>query len=146
MHHLTKKKKKEKHMTYFSVRVQLQDYDSNQRDLKEKRERQMISYNLENDAPCNMLLLHIHRFLVWFLPLISILLPSLTLDGEMFGGPLLLEGGERLFSADADDRLLEVKCLCVKLQQPKPQLPHRLPVLLVLRPVFMLRNEHPLLY
>jgi len=33
-------------MTYFSVRVQLQDYDSNQRDLKEERERKMIRYNL----------------------------------------------------------------------------------------------------
>lgn len=136
------KRKRKKNMTYFSVRVQLQDYDSNQRDLKEERETQMISYNyLANYAPCNMSPLHTHRFLVWLLPLISSLLPSLTLDGEMFGGPLLLEGGERLFSADADDRLLEVKRLCVKLQQTKPQLPHGLPVLLVLRPVFVLRNE-----
>lgn len=56
-----------------------------------------------------------------------------TFDGDAFAGPLLLEGGEALPLADADDVLLEVELLGVEAQQAQPQLPHRLRVGLQLR-------------
>ena len=57
-----------------------------------------------------------------------------TLNDDVLGGPLLVEGGERGQLADADHVLPEVKDLGVELQQTQPQLPHRLHVLPVLRP------------
>jgi len=59
---------------------------------------------------------------------------GLTLDDDVLGGPLLVEGGERGQLADADHVLPEVKVLGVEAQQAQPQLPHRLHIGGVLRP------------
>lgn len=48
----------------------------------------------------------------------------LTFNDNVFGCPLLVEGGEAAVLADADDVLSEVKVLGVKAKQAEPQLPH----------------------
>lgn len=65
----------------------------------------------------------------------------LTFDGDAFAGPLLLEGGEALPLADADDVLLEVKLLGVEAQEAEPQLSHRLRVGRRLREEPVLRRQ-----
>lgn len=59
---------------------------------------------------------------------------QLAFDDDVFGGPLLVKGGEAAVLTDAHDVLPEVKVLGVKAQQAEPQLPDRLRVLPVMRP------------
>lgn len=63
-----------------------------------------------------------------------------TFDGDAFTGPLLLKGREAFLLPDADDVLLKVELLCVKAQEPEPQLPHRLRVWLQLREDLVLQT------
>lgn len=51
-----------------------------------------------------------------------------TFDDDVFGRPLLVEGGEAGMLADAHHVLPEVELLGVEAQQAEPQLPHRLRV------------------
>lgn len=47
-------------------------------------------------------------------------------NNDVFGRPLLVEGGEAAVLTDADNMLPEVKVLSVEAKQAEPQLPHRL--------------------
>lgn len=55
-------------------------------------------------------------------------------NDDVFGRPLLVEGGEAGMLTDTDNMLSEVKVLSVEAEQAEPQLPHRLSVLPVLWP------------
>ena len=68
---------------------------------------------------CYCVLLHLH---------------TLTFNDDVFGRPLLVEGGEPAVLTDTDDMLSEVKVLCVKAEQAEPQVSHRLCVPPVLGP------------
>lgn len=65
----------------------------------------------------------------------------LTFNDNVFGRPLLIEGGEAGMLTDTDNMLSEVKVLCIKAEQAEPQLPHRLRVLPTLWPVTGLQVE-----
>lgn len=65
----------------------------------------------------------------------------LTFNDNVFGCPLLVEGGEAAMLTDTDNMLSEVKVLCIKAEQAEPQLPHSLSVLPILRPATRLQVE-----
>lgn len=66
---------------------------------------------------------------------------KLTFNDNVFGRPLLVEGGEAVVQTDADNVLSEVEVLGIKAEQAEPQLPHRLRVLPVLWPATGLQVE-----
>lgn len=51
---------------------------------------------------------------------------ELTFNNDVFGRPLLVEGGEAAVLTETDDVLSEVKVLGVKAEQAEPQLAHAL--------------------
>lgn len=55
-------------------------------------------------------------------------------NDNVFGCPLLVEGGETAMLPDTHNMLSEVKVLSIKSEQAEPQLPHRLSVPPVLWP------------
>lgn len=63
----------------------------------------------------------------------------LTFNDDIFGRPLLVEGGETGFLTGAHHVLFKVKFLRVEAEEAEPQFPHRLSVRSVLRPPTGLR-------
>lgn len=110
--------------TYSCGKLRRRDCDSNRRDLKRTSGR--LSGRDRGDS-------HDWSGARWA--------RRLTFDGDALAGPLLLEGGEALPLADADDVLLEVKLLGVEAQQAEPQLSHRLRVGRRLREEPVLRRQ-----
>lgn len=64
-----------------------------------------------------------------------------TFNNNVFGCPLLVEGGEAAMLTDADNMLSEVEVLGIKAEQAEPQLPHRLSVPPTLWPATGLQAE-----
>lgn len=118
-------------ITYFCEKLQHQDYDSNQRDLRRRIiewvEKKILSVMLRRR---------------WIQRDMQICVS--TFNSYAFTGPLFFKGGEAFPLTDADDMLFEVKFFSVEAQESQPQLSHWLCVRLQLgqKPTLCRKKKH----